>query len=328
MKVLVVGYGSIGQRHIENISYLKNVEILVQTKRKYDKILKNKCSKILHSLSAAINEKPDVAIISNVTSQHMETAIKLAQSKVDIFLEKPISNSLSGMNTLLNLIKKNNLITQVGCQFRFHQCIVKIKEIIDNDEIGRVISVKVECGSYLPDWHPYEDYRKSYAARNDLGGGVVLTCIHEIDYLYWLFGDVEEVFSITGKFSDLKINADDLSTIIMCFKNKIIAEVHLDYFQKPAIRSCKVIGTKGIIYWDSDSNTVKLYDFHNDTWKTKFKMKKYDRNILFVKEVEHFFQSVKERKETINPIQTDGVKTLKIALAILKSAKNRKIVKL
>jgi len=328
LKVLVVGYGSIGKRHIENLSNFPGVEILVQTKRKYDKFLKKNHSKLLHSLPKAIDEKPDAAIIANVTSRHIEAAIELAQSNIDIFLEKPISNSLSNVNKLLNLIRRNNLITQVGCQLRFHKCICKIKEMICNNEIGRVISVKVECGSYLPDWHPYEDYKLSYASRNELGGGVVLTCIHEIDYLYWLFGDVIEVFSITGKFSDLKIHADDLSSIILRFKNKVIAEVHLDYFQKPPFRSCKVIGTKGVIYWDSDLNIVRLYDFKNDKWTIKLRINKYDRNMLYVKELEHFFESVKKRRETINPIQTDGVKTLKIALAIMKSSKTKKIVEL
>lgn len=92
----------------------------------------------------------------------------------------------------------------MGCNLRFHDCIKKMKSLLEKETIGKIISVKVECGAYLPDWHPYEDYSKGYAARDDLGGGVVLTCIHELDYLYWFFGEIKEVFSITGKFSNLK----------------------------------------------------------------------------------------------------------------------------
>ena len=81
-------------------------------------------------------------------------------------------------------------------------CLKKIKELVEKRTLGKIISVQTECSSYLPDWHPYEDYRKGYAAREDLGGGAVLTQIHEIDYMYWFFQEVENIVSISGKFSD------------------------------------------------------------------------------------------------------------------------------
>lgn len=172
LKVLVVGYGSIGKRHIENISLLKDVEILVCTKQKYDKFLQKKKCKVYGTLDECIREKPDVAFITNVTSLHVKTAKKLATAGINLFIEKPLSNSLNGIPRLLGIVQQKKLITLMGCVFRFHPCIKKIKEIISSKEIGRVLSVRVENGSFLPDWHPYEDYSKSYAARKDLGGGL------------------------------------------------------------------------------------------------------------------------------------------------------------
>ena len=99
-------------------------------------------------------------------------------------------------------------------------------------KLGDIIFINIQNGSYLPDWHLGEDYRKNYAARDDLGGGVLFTSTHELDYLSWIFGNVSEVFSITGKYSNLEIKSDDLSTILMKFKNNVIAEIHLDFFQK------------------------------------------------------------------------------------------------
>ncbi len=198
---------------------------------------------------------------------------------------------------------------------------------MDEKKIGKVLSVKVECGSYLPDWHEDEDYSLGYAGRKDLGGGVVLTCIHELDYLYWFFGDVDEVFSISGKFSNLKIDVEDLSAILMKFKNNIIAEVHLDYFQKPEIRSCKIIGTKGTLYWDSTENSVNYFDATKNKWAKIIKVKNYSRNQMFMDELTHFITSINSGKETINSIE-QGAKTLKIALGILKSSKLRKMVKI
>ena len=183
------------------------------------------------------------------------------------------------------------------------------------------------CNMSTPDWHPNENYSKSYASRDDLGGGVILTCIHELDYLYWFFGEIQEVFSMTGKYSNLKITASDLSAIILKFKNNIIAEVHLDYFQKPEVRSCKIIGTKGTIIWDSVSNEVKIYNFKKLKWESKLKIKKYDKNEMYVKELEHFIQCVNKKKKTINDI-SQGEYVLKVALGIIKSSKLKKSITL
>lgn len=327
MKITVIGYGSIGQRHVANLLLISNLQIIVCTKQK----ITNPCPKrvkILNSIFDCLKEKPDIAIIANESSFHVSAAIKFAKSGIDIFIEKPLSTSMKETKELLSIIKEKKLITQMGCQFRFHKCIKKIKNLLLNNKVGKVITVRSECGSFLPDWHPYEDYRKSYAARTELGGGVVLTNIHEIDYLYWLFGDVEEVFSLAGKFSNLKISADDLSIGILKFKNNVIAELHLDYFQKPDFRSCKIIGSKGTIYWDSNTNIIKLYDNKKNKWIKVLKWSNYDRNLMFKEELIHFLNCIKKHKTTINPVETDGIKTLEIGIAIIKSSEKRKIIKI
>lgn len=326
MKIVVIGYGSIGKRHVQNLLSIPNTQLIICTKQK----IKNpspKRARIVSSVSECLKEKPDVGLIANVSSLHVPIAIELAKNGLDLFIEKPLSNSLKDTNELLKLVRKKKLITQMGCQLRFHKCIKKIKQLISNNRLGKVISAKVECGSFLPDWHPYEDYRKSYAARNELGGGVVLTNIHEIDYLYWYFGQVSEVFSITGKNSDLKISAADLSAGILKFKKGVIAELHLDYFQKPEFRSCKIIGTKGTAYWDSETNIVKIYDNGKNKWIKVLELSNYDRNSLFKEELIHFLDCIKKRKNTINPVETDGIETLKIGLAIIKSSKLKRVIK-
>ncbi len=325
MKALVVGYGSIGNRHIENLIKLGFDDIILCTSRK-DCMPIKKEMRVYDTLKNAMKEKPDVVIITNVTNQHVKTAIQLAKINCHLFVEKPLSDSLLGIEQLLRLVKRKKLITLIGCNMRFHPCIKKIKELISKNTIGKIISVRVESGSYLPDWHPLEDYRSSYASRKDLGGGVVLTCIHEIDYLYWFFGKPTKVFSMTGKYSDLDLSVEDLSAILIRFKNNIIAEIHLDYFQRPDFRSCKIIGTKGTIYWDSDANAVKVYDIKKKKWIEKLKVKNYDRNSMYIDELAHFLKSVRMKNETINSIY-HGVKTLKIALAVKKSSKIEKVIK-
>jgi len=243
-KILIIGFGSIGKRHLQNISSNFNTQLIVYTKRKDLGKLEKKNFIITDSLKHALSYNPDIAFVTNETSLHIDIATKLAKHGVHLFLEKPLSNSMRNVKKLRSLISSKKLITQMGCNFRFHPCLIKIKKILDTNELGRIISVQVESSSYLPDWHPYENYRFGYAARDDLGGGIALTCIHELDFLYWFFGDVKKIFSVTGKYSDLEVTSDDLSAMIIIFKNNVVGELHLDYFQRPDFKSCKIKGTK------------------------------------------------------------------------------------
>ena len=249
MKALVVGFGSIGKRHANNLLKFSNMKVIICTSQ-IPSIDVQRKFKIVNSIENGIKEKPDFAIIANVTNLHVDTSIKLAKAGVDIFIEKPLSNSLNQCKYLNNIVKKEKIITMIGCNFRFEESIKIIKKIVEKKKLGKIISIQVENGSYLPDWHPYEDYRKGYSARKELGGGVVFTNIHEIDYLYWIFGNVSNVFSVTGKFSKLEMNVEDLAEIIMKFKNKSIANIHLDHYQRPISRHCKIIGSKGTIVYD------------------------------------------------------------------------------
>ena len=326
-KILVIGYGSIGKRHVENLLSISNFEIIVCTKR--DDISKlKKHAKVYHTIKQCLKEKPDIGIIANETSLHIPTAIKLANAGLDLFLEKPLSNSLKDVEKLHAIVKKKKLITQMGCNMRFHPCIKKIKSMIEQKKIGRIISAQVQNCSYLPDYHPWEDYRKGYAARKDLGGGIILTQIHEIDYMYWLFQEVENVISMSGKLSDLDITAEDYVSSLLKFKNKIIGELHMDYFQRPDFRSCKIRGTKGEIYWNSDNNCVNIFNMNKRKWETKFDngfSHNLDTYASYVEELKHFLKCVKHRKKTINDLE-QGVTTLKIALAIKKASKLMKSV--
>ena len=326
-KILVVGYGSIGKRHVENLLSISNLEIIVCTKRNDINKLK-KHIKVYHTINQSLKEKPDIGIIANETSLHIPTAIKLAKEGLDLFLEKPLSNSLKDVEKLHAIVKKKKLITQMGCNLRFHPCVKKIKSLIEQQKIGKIISAQVQNCSYLPDYHPWEDYRKGYAARKDLGGGIILTQIHEIDYMYWFFQEVENVVSIVGKFSELDVTAEDYVSSLLKFKNKIIGELHMDYFQRPNFRSCKIRGTKGEIYWNSDNNCVNIFNMNKKRWETKFDdgfSDNLDTYSSYIEELKHFLKCVKRRKETINDLE-QGVATLKIALAIKKASKLMKSV--
>ena len=326
MKAVIVGYGSIGKRHSKNLSKFKNIQCFVVTNRKGVKLPSKNFQKF-NSLDESNKLNPDVGFVTNESNVHIKTAIKLANAGCHIFVEKPLSHNGLQIKQLLKLVNKKNLVTLIGCNFRFHPCLIKIKKLISSKKIGRIIFAQAEHGSFLPDWHPFEDYKSSYAARRELGGGVVFTSIHEIDYLFWLFGNVKEVYSITGKFSDLDMNADDLSSTVLRFKNNVIGEILLDHFQRSFKRGCKIVGTKGTITWDSRTNVVKLFNNKTKKWKEVMKLKNFDFNSTYIDEIIHFLECVKKNKKTTNDLK-EGVIVQNIALAILQSSRKKKMVKL
>ena len=330
LKVLVVGYGSIGKRHVNNILSNTNSEIIICTKRRDLGFLKKRGIKIYNSLEESLEDKPDIGFITNETSLHIPTALKLANAGLDLFIEKPLSNSMTGIKQLEKIVRKKRLVIMIGCNFRFHPCIKKLKQLVCNNRIGEVISVQAENGSYLPDYHPWEDYKTRFTG-SSMGGGVSVSEIHDLDYLYWIFGDIKEVLSITGKFSHLKTRTSDLSSSIIKFRNNIVGQLYLDWFQRPAFRRCKIKGTKGILYWDSDSNEVKIFNSKRRKWKSVLKVKTnyldyYQKNPMYVDEIKHFLNRVKNRKDTISDLR-DGVRTLQISLSMEKASKLKRVVK-
>ncbi|MBC8250107.1 MAG: Gfo/Idh/MocA family oxidoreductase [Candidatus Nitrosopelagicus sp.] len=329
INVLIAGYGSIGKRHLENLSQFKDVQLTVYTKRTDLDALKQQGIIVSNSLSECLKQNQDVGFITNETSMHIPLAIKLAKEGLDLFIEKPLSDSLKNTKKLHSIIKSKNLITQMGCNLRFHPSIKKIKNMIDHNKIGKILSVQVQSCSYLPDSHRWEDYRNSFASRKDLGGGVILTNgIHEIDYLYWFFQDVKNVVSMSGHLSDLNILVEDYASSLLKFKNNVMGEVHFDYFQRPDFKSCKIRGTKGEIYWNSENNSVNVFNINKKKWETKFETgfsHNLDTYSSYIEELKHFIKCVKSRTETINNLE-QGITTLKIALAIKKSSKLMKSV--
>lgn len=321
MKYLFVGLGSIGQRHLKNLRNITDETILAyRTNTKNVEGLNNEYNiKSYLDLDDAFNQKPDVVFISNPTSLHMPIALKAAEHNCHLFIEKPISHNLDQIDLLFKKMKENNKVCFVAYNFRFHPNLIKIKEILNQNKIGKIFFSRVQAGQYLPDWHPYEDYKKGYSARKDLGGGVVLTLIHEIDYIYWLFGEVKSVFASLEKLSSLEIDVEDTASIILKTKNNVTIELHLDYIQKPAVRNCEIVGEKGKILWDYFNNEVRLYQNKTDNW-TSYKEDNFNRNDMYVGELSHFLHCI-NNKESQQISHKDVKDVMKIIKAIQQSSK-------
>ena len=183
-----------------------------------------------------------------------------------IFFEKPLSHTIDGCEQMLFDQKRKGKLTAVGYMLHHHPLLLEVKSMLESELLGRVLSVRAECGLYLPFWHPWEDYRDFYMSWKTGGGGALLDISHEINYLQWLFGDVIEVNGYMGTVSDLEISSDDLALAIMKFKSGAIGQLQLDLLQMEESRHCKIIGTKGVLVADLMKNTIRYNTESNTEW--------------------------------------------------------------
>lgn len=307
MRFLIAGLGSIGRRHLRNLVSLDQTDIiLLRSKANNPEDDELKSFPVVTDMNAALKCKPDAVIVSNPTALHLKVAIPAAKAGCHLLLEKPISHSMQEMDELQSAVKRGRGCVLVGFQFRFHPSLIKIKEILSKGQIGRVLSCRSHWGEYLPGWHPQEDYREGYSARKDLGGGVVLSLCHPLDYLHWLFGKVNELIAVTGKLSDLEIEVEDTAEIILNFHSKTIGSLHLDYIQQPPSHTLEVIGTDGCIRWNYSDGIVYFYQNEEKQWK-QFPLKEgFSRNDLFLEEMRHFINCMKDSQEPVCTLD-DGI---------------------
>lgn len=326
MKFLICGAGSIGERHARNLLALGEKDISILRRRKVALRTISNNFKTFTSLSEAIKSRPKVAFITNPTSLHIPLAIELAKAGCNLFIEKPLSSSLKDVNTLMRIVKKRKVVVQMGFMMRYHPAFIQIKKWIDEKTIGYPLSARASWGEYLPSWHPWENYKNSYSSRTDLGGGPIFTLCHDIDLSIWLFGNVNNVFSLKAKKSSLGISSEDNVEILMEYINGVIFELHLDYISFPPKRTWDIIGNTGRIEFDYYNNKLTLFKRKQDqVEKINIRYNNFDRNDMFIAEIKDFIGNIKKKNNPITDLKS-GIVNLNILLSIHKSIKEKKVV--
>jgi predicted dehydrogenase len=308
----------VGLRHANNLQRLgvKKIGVVRQRNRRLHKAVDLSRFTVYSDIKEAIRSGYDAAVICNPTSHHIDTALMIADAGIHMYIEKPLSHSLAGIDILSKCIRSESspLVATVGCQFRFHPNLEDIRAWMTDKSIGRIIHICVDTGEFLPSWHPWEDYRKSYASRKDLGGGVVLTLIHEIDYLHWLFGPVRPISAVGGTSGKLELDVEDHATTFMTTSGGTPVVMHLDYLQQPPCRKMKIVGTKGTIAWDYHKNRACEY-VDGDLKRNSLLPPEWERNDMFMASMQDFLECVITGKTPKISIE-DGIETLRIALSI------------
>ena len=338
INILFIGLGSIGQRHIRNLKkILKNKVNFFAFRKKKRKILLNQLGEkitgsveekysisVFHDLKKINNNEIDIVFITNPSSLHIKTILKLKMLKNKyIFIEKPLDSSLKKSTEFIKFVKKNKIQTFMGYNLRFNPCVEKAKEIISKkNNLGKILKSNFYYGDNLKNWHKYENYKISYAAKKNLGGGIVLSAIHEFDLMYALFGNAKFIQSYNDRLSDLDINVEDFS--ISIFKNffkkhKFLSIVTLNFFQKNKERYFKIIFEKGEIYVDLIQYKISVLE--------KKKIKHYnfkkDNNAMYLNELIFFLNKFNHKKKISNDFNyINGMKSLNLALKVKSNKRN------
>jgi predicted dehydrogenase len=325
VRILIAGLGAIGQRHARNLRALggDGVELLAFRRRRLSHVVTDSLERddsrdvedelgitAYGDLDEALAAGPDGVFVCTPSSQHLDIAQRAADAGCHLFIEKPVSHTLDGLERLRETVASNGLVVLVGCQWRYHPCVRWLRDLLQAGTLGRLLRAEIDYGEYLPDWHPYEDYRTSFAARAELGGGVVLTQIHDYDLAWWLFGPARTVTATGGHLSALDIDVED--TVDARLEGGAVAvSVRQTFASRPPRRTITVAGEHGAVTVDllaasisTDAGVAPPIAFAG-----------YHRNQMFVDEARHFEACLAGREKPAVPLE-DGIAVLQLALAV------------
>ena len=306
-KIFFVALGGAGQRHLRILKNLLpgNVEFSAYRSTNQTPLLNSDFSvsfeetidskydlTLFNSLEEGLDNEPDLIVISNPTSLHFEAAQKAAERNINIFVEKPFSHNLDGFNEFENLILKNKLYFFVSYQRRFHPYLNRIKGIIESGILGKIITANFNVATYLPFWHPYEDYKQLYACKPDLGGGVLLTEIHELDLCFWYFGIPVNVNCIGGNYSNIKLNVEDTVHITLEYGDFSV-QVNLCFMQQHNRRDLYIAGTDGYVEWNAIGNTYKYINYINGN-EELLRDTDFMNDEMFISQAQYFLNEFKK----------------------------------
>lgn len=341
---LFVGLGGIGQRHLRNLRLVAGNDCVVTAwrTRGEPQVLDDALRVVpgasleglygvrnVPTLEAALAERPEVVFVTNPSALHVPVAQAAADAGSHLFVEKPLGTRLDGVAELIATVERRGLTAHVAYQLREHPGFRRLAEWIDTGALGPVYSVRAEVGEYLPGFHPYEDYRRMYAARSDLGGGVTLSQIHEIDYLVRLFGEPRRVACFGGTLSPLDLDVDDVATSLWeCgdAARPLPITLHQDFLARPRRRGCVVTAEGGTVEWNLAGGWLRRWDaqgtlVHDEDHAA------YPRNQLFVDELRSFLRAV--RGEIAPEVSlAEGARSLRVALALIRARETGSLVAL
>jgi len=319
MKVLVVGMGSIGKRHVSNLLDINpNIEIDVfdNIEKKILDIKKEYSVNVVEEHSVDSNNY-DCILVCTSPSSHIDIALRAVNSGSNVFIEKPLSINMDKVNELQELKNKNNIHVFVGYNFRFNKGINLIKKIVEQEKFGKILHVSSYFGQYLPDWKPEQDFKDNYTAWKKLGGGIILDNSHEIDYLTWMFGKPKSIQSDYIQTDLFPSDTEAICDVILKFEKNILGTIHMDYVRRVYRRTLELLCENAVIEWSLSKNEIRIFDVALDSCDINSTGETI--NDMYIEEMKHVLECVKLNKNSEIISLENGISSLQLSEEIFNS---------
>jgi len=304
LKIAVIGAGSIGSKHIENLLHLgcENIIVYDYSKKILERFGNRDKITTISDLHALTTEKLDAVLICSPTNLHIEHCLLFAEKNIPFFVEKPLSDNLASGTHLIEVVKKNNLITMVGCNMLFDPSVKWIKKHIENENSGKVLTVNAYFRHYLPNMRNNKG-NDNYAYHYSTGGGVLLdTGVHEIQYLTHLFGKIKQVDGFSNNIGLFNTDIDEISNWIILHETGVITTLQMDFVSRIRLKGIEVTTDKETLVWREEGKPPRL-SCHISDGNTPADTKQIDINMdisdPFIEEIKHFLNCVIKGEETI-----------------------------
>lgn len=295
-RLLIVGLGSIGQRHARVARHLfPGATIAALRHRQTEDATPPGIDDVFWTVEDAIAFAPQAAVIASPATAHLSLAEQLADAGIPMLIEKPIAASVAGVQRVVDACSARGIPLLTGYNLRFLPSLAYFRSRIRDGAVGTVLSVRADVGQHLPDWRPGMDYRRGVSARAELGGGALLELSHEFDYLRWTLGDARWVSAVTARASTLDIDVEDTAFVTICFEASsgegVLANVALDFVRRDTTRTCTVIGSETSLRWNGIRQTVERFLPGRGIWEEEFSAP-VARDATYEAEWKHFAECV------------------------------------
>jgi predicted dehydrogenase len=330
-RVLIVGLGSIGRRHARVIKQLRpDCEIITLRRQAGEGASEPDIDHCVTTLDDALRLQPRLAVIANPASHHVASAIPLAQAGVHLLIEKPLSSIVADVPELIDICNRHHVVLMTGYNMRFLPSLQRFRQLVRERRVGHVLSVRAEVGQYLPSWRPGSDYRVNVSAQAALGGGALLELSHEIDFLRWVFGEIDWVNAALLRQSVLEIDVEDTVHLILGFqgltdRGPLVASLDIDFVRHDTVRNCTAIGEAGSLRWNALEGRVELFEPGGTAWQVLEECPT-QRDDSYLAEWRHFLECVETGAVPMISGE-DGLAVLRIIEAARTSSVTRTVVK-
>lgn len=317
MKFLIMGLGSIGERHAKNLKSLL-ADALIEAYDPSSERLTEVCKRngIRPVGVDAIDQTYDCVLVCTPPVSHVDLALRALHAGSNVFIEKPLSSGLKNVDKLSLLSQEKDLLAFVAYNFRFNRGLELVRKMANEQTYGKVIHASAYFGQYLPDWRPWQDYRKSYTANKNLGGGIIFDGSHEVDYMAWIFGTPLYIQSNFAATNTLSADTEAIADILLTFKD-MPAYIHLDFVRREYRRSVELLCENSVIHWSLSEDTVKTFDASTKQWNIVSLNESV--NDMYLAEVSHVIDCINSHKKSEVIGLENGISTLRLSEAIYKS---------